>query len=315
MTSPAQTPDRTGVMVVGSISVDLTTFSSRFPTPGETITGDDFTTVLGGKGANQASAAALAGAAVHLVGAVGTDVFGDFALEGLQRLGVLTERVVRSEGATGVAHIRVDGAGENDIVIVPLANGRVEEQRVDAAFAELAGVCGVLLTQLETTWAITERAIRSGRRAGMIVILDPAPAVQLDDAIWADVDIVTPNETEASVLTGIRVVDEESAARAGRYFTDRGAGHALITLGADGALLVSPSGVTRYAPIRVTAVDTTAAGDAFAGCLGAALAEGLPLDAAIPRAIAAGALAVTKRGASPSLPTREEVDTLLATVR
>jgi ribokinase len=302
-----------GVLIVGSITADLTTFSKRLPARGETVLGEDFTLVLGGKGANQAVAAGLAGGNAQMVACVGTDLFSGLVTTGLRAAGVNIDHVRAVDGPTGIAHIRVDDSGENDIVMVPLANSSLSEAQIDAAFTDLGPSSRVLLTQLEIPWALTQHAIRRGHESGLIVVLDPAPAAVLDESIWPLVDIVTPNETEASILTGIGVHDRESAVRAGRWFTDRGARYALITMAAAGAVLVSADEATAFASIPVTAVDTTAAGDAFAGYLGAALALGLELPDAINRAIAAGALAVTKRGASPSLPRRADVDALLET--
>jgi ribokinase len=312
--APTPTLERPGsVLVVGSVAADLTVFSHRLPAPGETVLGEDFTLVLGGKGANQAVAAALADGRAVMVACVGEDPFAELVLTGLTEAGVVVDHVQRVAGSTGIAHIRVDDSGENDIVVVPLANAMLTEERVDAAFDAVLDSARVLLTQLEIPLASSIHAMRRARDAGLVVVLDPAPAAPLDDAVWPLVDIVTPNETEAGILTGIRVTDAESAVTAGRFFTDRGAGAALITLGSAGAVLVTADGETRFDPIPVRAVDTTAAGDAFAGSLGAALARGLDLASAVERAIAAGALAVTRRGASSSLPTAAEVDALLAT--
>jgi ribokinase len=309
--SSAPTPG--GVLIVGSITADLTTFSSRLPARGETILGDDFTLVLGGKGANQAVAAGLAGGNARMVGCVGTDLFSDLVTGGLRDAGVNIDHVRAVPGPTGIAHIRVDDSGENDIVMVPLANSSLSEEQIDTAFAEIGAESRVLLTQLEIPWALTQYAIRKAQNAGLTVVLDPAPAAALDDSIWPLVDIVTPNETEASILTGIPVTDEASAIEAGRWFTDRGAASALITMAAAGAVLVTADTVERFDSIPVDAVDTTAAGDAFAGYLGASLADGHDITDAIRRAIAAGALTVTRRGASPSLPHRDDVDALAAT--
>ena len=305
-------PATGGVLIVGSITADLTTFSSRLPARGETILGDDFTLVLGGKGANQAVAAGLAGGNAHMVGCVGTDLFSDLVTGGLRDAGVHIDHLRAMPGPTGIAHIRVDDSGENDIVMVPLANSSLSEEQIDTAFDDLGATCRVLLTQLEIPWALTQYAIRKANAAGLTVVLDPAPAATLDESIWPLVDIVTPNETEASILTGIAVVDEASAIEAGRWFIARGATSALITMAAAGAVLVTEDSVARFDSIRVDAVDTTAAGDAFAGYLGASLADGYDVTDAIRRAIAAGALAVTRRGASPSLPHRDEVDALAA---
>jgi ribokinase len=301
-----------GVVIVGSITADVTTFSDRLPARGETVLGTDLTLVLGGKGANQAVAAARAGAHAYLVGCVGDDVFGPLVTDGLRENGVDLADVHVIEGPTGVAHIRVDATGENDIVIVPLANASLSEDHVDSAIESLAGRASVLLTQLEIPSAITVHAIGAAHAAGLTVVLDPAPALPLGDEIWQLVDIVTPNESEASRYTGIPVVDFDSAIAAGRWFCSRGARNAIITLASLGAVLVTESKVVRFAAYPIKAVDTTAAGDAFAGYLGAALARGLELESAISLAMAAGALAVTKRGASPSLPMATDVERFLA---
>lgn len=301
----------TGVLVVGSITADVTAFSRRLPNRGETVLGDDFTLVLGGKGANQAVAAARAGAPTWMVGCVGRDPFGDIVLDGLRSHGVTVSEIRTVDGRTGVAHIRVDASGENDIVITPLANADLDERMVDDGIAATGGQAGVLLLQLEIRAEITCHAAQAGARAGLIVVLDPAPAQALQDEIWRDVDIVTPNETEAGALTGIEVTDLDSAARAGAWFLDRGVGHALITLGASGVLSVTAERTRHFPAFPVTPVDTTAAGDAFTGSLGAAIAAGLDIGTAIQRGTAAGALATTRPGASPSLPDRRSVDALV----
>ena len=304
--------DRAGVLVVGSVTVDLTTFSARRPARGETVLGDDFSLVLGGKGANQAVAAGRAGAAVTMVACVGSDVFRDIAVSALVEAGVDTAFVRTVEGPTGIAHIRVDASGENDIVMVPLANGRLDEELVDEAIAARAASCSVLLTQLETPLLLMRHTLAVARDAGLTTILDPAPAQPVDDGIWPLVDVVTPNETEAEILTGIAVTDDATAGEAGRWFVERGVRHAIVTRAASGVTVVSAASVAHHPAIAVRSVDTTAAGDAFAGHLGAALAAGATLDDAVRRSVAAGAIAVTRRGASPSLPTRSEVDDLLA---
>ncbi|MGW9030054.1 ribokinase [Streptomyces sp. NPDC055722] len=304
---------RTGVLVVGSITADVTAFSRRLPQRGETVLGDDVTLVLGGKGANQAVAAARAGAHTWMVGCVGQDLFGDIALEGLRAHGVQTSEIRTVEGRTGVAHIRVDASGENDIVITPLANAALTPDMVDASIAETRDRTRVMLLQLEVPAEVTRHAARAGADAGFIVVLDPAPAQPLPDDIWAYVDIVTPNESEATALTGIAVDGAEAAERAGRWFLERGVSHALITLGGAGAISVTAEAVRHVPAFPVTPVDTTAAGDAFTGALGAALAAGLDTDAAVRRAMAAGALATTRPGASPSIPDLAAVRALLAT--
>ncbi len=315
MTTPATSPTKThrGVLVVGSVNVDLTTFSDRLPAPGETITGREFTVVLGGKGANQVVAAGLAGAPASMVGCVGRDEFGELATESLRAAGVDLTHLRRLETRTGIAHIRVDAAGENNIVVVPLANDELDIPQIDEAFAACDATHAVLLTQLETPYRLTLHTLRRARAAGMITILDPAPARELDPAIWPQVSVVTPNETEAELLTGITVRDDESAAAAGRWFIERGAAHAVITRAGQGSTIVDAEGVRHVPAIPVTPLDTTAAGDAFSGYLGARIAAGDDIVAAVRVATAAGALTVTRAGASPSLPAAAEVEALLAT--
>ncbi|MBE3014469.1 ribokinase [Microbispora sp. NEAU-D428] len=303
-----------GVVVVGSISADVTAFTRRLPRRGETVLGDDVTLVLGGKGANQAVAAARAGAPTWLVGCVGTDPFGEIVSSALRSHGVaLTE--VRSVGnRTGVAHIRVDASGENDIVMTPLANADLSAEMVDESIRAVRDRASVLLLQLEIPAEVACHAAEAGARAGLTVVLDPAPAQPLPERVWPHVAVVTPNESEAAALTGVEVVDVASAEQAAAWFLDRGVGHALITLGSAGALSVTPERTRHFPAYPVTPVDTTAAGDAFTGSLGAALAAGLDTATAIRRGMAAGALATTLPGASPSLPDRKAVDELLDAV-
>lgn len=303
---------RSGVVVVGSVTVDLTTFSERLPAPGETILGKDFSMVLGGKGANQAVAAGRAGAPVSFVACIGSDLFGDMITAQLTEARVDISRMRTVPGPSGIAHIRVDASAQNDIVMVPLANASLNALQVDTALGALADTCSVMLTQLETPLALTRHSVRTARAHRMRVILDPAPAATLPDELWADIDIVTPNETEATLLTGIKVHDVASARQAATWFLDRGVGAPIITLAEAGALVTTKAGSQLIAPFPVTPVDTTAAGDAFAGYLGSALAAGNNLTEGVRLASAAGALAVTRRGASPSLPWRADVDALLA---
>ena len=300
------------VIVVGSITADATAFSRRLPMPGETVIGDSFTLVLGGKGANQALAAARAGAAATMIGCVGDDLFRDLVLDGLRDGDVDTHGVTSVAGPTGVAHIRVDVAtGQNDIVIVPLANSSLTPELAERQLRAVASKGDVLLLQLETPLETALRAAAIGRELGMTVVLDPAPAATLPDEIWSFIDVVTPNESEASVLTGIAVRDLDTAVLAGQWFLDRGVHKALITLGEKGVVEVNETGVLSRPAIAVDVVDTTAAGDAFAGNLGAGLANGLAWDESLERGIHAGALAVTVAGASTSLPTAQAVDAFI----
>jgi len=309
--TPAHPEDCTGVVIVGSVTADVTTFSGRLPARGETILGDEFTLMLGGKGANQAVAAGRSGARTSFVGCVGDDLFHDLVVDGLTAAGVDLTHLRTVPGPTGVAHIRVDASAQNDIVMVPLANAALSAAQIDDALAALAPTTSVLLTQLETPSALTAHITARGREHGMTVILDPAPAAELDAEIWRSIDIVTPNETEATLISGIEVTDAASAERAGRWFLAQGVGAAVITLAGQGSCVVTAEGASVIPPFPVDAVDTTAAGDAYAGYLGAALASGSTLADAVRLATAAGALAVTKQGASPSLPHRADVDAFL----
>jgi ribokinase len=304
---------RDGVLVVGSITADVTAFSKRLPKRGETVLGDDFTLFLGGKGANQAVAAARSGAPTWMVGCVGEDPFRDIVLDGLTGHGVRTGEIRTVPDRTGVAHIRVDATGENDIVITPLANYALTPRMVDESIAATAGEVGVLLLQLEVRAQVTCHAAEAGAAAGLTVVLDPAPAQPLPPQVWRHVAVVTPNESEAAALTGIEVSDVESARAAGRWFVDRGVRHALVTLGGGGAVHVTGRTSRHFPAFPVTPVDTTAAGDAFTGALGAALAAGRDIEAAVRHGMAAGALATTRPGASPSLPSGAEVAALLGT--
>jgi ribokinase len=300
-----------GVVVVGSITADVTAFAERLPRPGETVLGHAFTLVLGGKGANQAVAAAHFGAPTWMVGCVGNDPFARITTDGLRQHGVNTAHLRNVARPTGVAHIRVEASGQNDIVITPLANAELGEDDVDRALDALRGKARVMLLQLEVRAEITAYAARAGHRAGLTVVLDPAPAVDVAEEIWRDVDLVTPNETEASLITGIDVSDPRTAYQAAQWFLDHGTTNVIVTLGATGAVLASASEREFFEPVVVEAVDSTAAGDAFTGTLGAALATGATLAEGIRYGMAAGALAVTKPGASPSLPQREDVLAML----
>ena len=308
--------DRSGVAVVGSINVDLAAFGSPLPRPGETVIGSDFSLVLGGKGANQAIAAARAGAPTYMIGAVGEDMFHDLTLTTLAAEGVDVSGIRITDGATGIAHIRVDTAtAQNDILIIPNANPRLNPDDVAASLTKLRGRVSVVLMQLEIPLSVVERVAEVCQALELRLVLDPAPAQPLPPAVWRGVWVVKPNELEAEVLTGIAVTDLNSAELAARWFRDSGAATAMITRGDRGALVIGPDGVEDYPAFPATPVDTTAAGDAFTGAFGASLARGASLRDAVQRGLAAGALAVTVRGASPSLPTAAAIDSFLAARR
>jgi ribokinase len=308
--------DRSGVAVVGSINADLAAFGSPLPRPGETVIGTEFSLVLGGKGANQAIAAARAGAPTYMIGAVGDDLFSDLTLGALADEGVEVTAVRIMDGSTGIAHIRVDAlSAQNDIMIIPNANHRLSPDDVEGSLRALRDYVSVVLVQLEIPLTVVQRVAEVCHDCGLRLVLDPAPAQPMPPEVWRGVSMVTPNELEAEVLTGIAVTDRSSAELAARWFLDHGVAIAVITRGEDGALVIGPDGIEEYPAFPATPVDTTAAGDAFAGALGASLARDASLTEALRRGLAAGALAVSVRGASPSLPTAEAVDALLTSQR
>ncbi|MBN1979771.1 MAG: ribokinase [Anaerolineae bacterium] len=297
------------VAVVGSLNMDLIARAPRIPQPGETILGGDFCTAPGGKGANQAVAAARLGAQVSMVGRVGSDAFAQTLLASLAAAGVDHRHVIQdAQAATGVALIVVDDRGQNSIVVAPGANARLSPADVDAARAAIAAA-GVLLLQLESPLEAVARAAELAHAHGVTVVLNPAPARKLPTALLALVDVLVPNESETAILAGLPDgVQVEAQAMA---LLDLGVGAALLTLGERGALLAQPGSIEHVPAFRVTPVDTTAAGDAFVGGFAAALAEGRSPVEAVRWGCAAGALATTKLGAQPSLPTRQEVEALL----
>lgn len=295
-----------GVLVIGSLTVDLTSVSEGLPAPGETVLGTGFTRVAGGKGGNQAIASARMGASTWMLGRVGEDDLSKVVLDTLDMAHVSTTLIESTPGAqTGIAHIRVDAAGENNIVMVPLANATLEPRNVDEAMDAVHGRVNVLLTQFEIPVETAVYALASGRAAGMITVLDPAPVPRdgIPAKTYRDVDFITPNENEASLLTGVRVCDPQSAVVAGRILVDRGCGAAVVTLGSQGVVIVDSEGRAQHSEShRVEVIDSTAAGDAFAGALGSRLAVGDTVWEAVAWANAAGGLAATVMGASSSIP-------------
>jgi ribokinase len=299
------------VTVVGSLNIDLVARASHVPQPGETIIGGDFRIVPGGKGANQAVAAARLGAQVSMVGRVGSDTFVGPLLDNLGAAGVDCTFVTRDpEAATGVALIVVDDAGENSIVVVLGANMRLSPADVDAAEAAIA-TADVLLLQLESPLETVGRAAEVARAHGVKVLLNPAPARPAPAALLSVVDVLIPNERETSLLTGMPVRDQTEAEAAATKLRAAGVGTVILTLGDQGALLAHQEQRVLFPAFNVTSVDTTAAGDAFVGGFAVALAEGRALSEAVRWGNAAGALAATQLGAQPSLPTRQALEMLL----
>ena len=286
----------------------------RLPRAGETVLGGNFRQVAGGKGANQAVAAVRVGGMVAMVGCVGDDQLGRDAIEALRGDGVEVSQIHRlSEAASGVALIVVDADGQNSIAVAPGANGHLTPAMVRQA-APLLVAAKVVLVQLEVPLdTVVETAIIASDH-GARVVLDPAPAQPLPDVLWKRLAVITPNVSEAAALTGHAIHDQADAQVAAAVLLERGVDSAIVTLGADGVLVATRQTQTVIAGLEVEAVDTTAAGDTFAGALATRLAEGADLVDASRFANAAAAVAVTRMGAEPSVPTRDEVVRMLASV-
>jgi ribokinase len=302
---------RRSIVVVGSSNTDMMVRLPRIPRPGETLLGGEFLTAAGGKGANQAVAAARAGGGVRFVARLGRDAFGDQALAGFRREGIDTRCVFRDASApSGIALIFVGGDGENSIAVASGANARLTPR--DVRKAELL-ICSaaVLVAQLESPLAAVQAAAEIAASAVVPFILNPAPARPLPDALLRLVSVLTPNETEAEALTGIKVSDSAGAARACERLRARGVGTVILTLGRRGAFLADAQGQRLIPGFRVKAVDTTAAGDVFNGALAVALAEGKTAADGVRFAHAAAALSVTRLGAQPSAPTRRQIAAML----
>jgi len=299
--------NRARIVVVGSSNTDMVVKAERIPVPGETVTGGQFVMAAGGKGANQAVAAARLGAEVTFVARIGRDMLGDQAVEGYEKEGIVTDWIIRDpERHTGVALIMVDQQGENLIAVASGANHALTPADVERAAERIRAADAVML-QLETPMDTVQFTAQLAADAGVPVILDPAPAAPLDRSLIERVTYLTPNESEAERLTGLPVQDEASAREAAARLLQSGARHVIVTLGSQGALVAGPDGATLIAGYPVEARDSTAAGDAFNGGLAAALATGLSLEEAVRRANLVGALSVTRMGAQPSLPTEEQL--------
>ncbi len=299
------------LVVVGSLNMDLVVRAPHLPLPGETILGRDFLTAPGGKGANQTVAAAKLGATVRMIGRVGGDDFGRALRANLRAAGADDTYVSTEDStATGIAIIEVEDSGQNTIVVAPGANAHVTRADVDAARSIIASSKAVI-AQLEIPLDTVLHVLNVARAAKVLTILNPAPAQPLSTEILSLVDLLIPNETEAAQLTGIEVSDDASAEQAARQLRERGARTVVITLGERGSLVLDERGTRRSPSFKIKAIDTTAAGDAFVGALATAYATHGDIEVALREANAAGALAATKLGAQPSLPTRAELDDFL----
>ena len=296
------------VVVVGSFNMDLVVKAERRSQTGETLMGEEFGMFIGGKGSNQAIAAARLGTDVTMIGRLGTDLFGDTLMAAHAEESICTDYVIRdTEVGTGIASISIDADGDNSIVLVPQANMRLTVADIERASESIAAA-DVLLLQLEVPIAASQRAAEIAKSNGATVVLNPAPAQELPDDFLAQVDILTPNEVETESLSGVKVSTAVDAERAAKVLLDKGLSAVILTLGERGALLLTPD-LTRQVPAyTVEVVDTTAAGDAFCGALATGLAWGENLVDAVTFANAAGALAVTVLGAAPSMPTAAQVE-------
>lgn len=300
------------LVVLGSVNADHVLQVPSFPRPGETLHGRNYQVIPGGKGANQAVAAARLNADTGFIACVGDDAFGinireNFKMDRINIAGVKME----PNCPTGIAMIQVSDSGENSICISAEANAKLTAEAIESDLERIRGA-RFLLMQLETPMCGIEKAASVAKSAATNVILNPAPARELSDQLLACVDVITPNETEAEVLTGITVTDDESAQEAANALHRKGIEIVLITLGAKGVWLSENGRGELISGFKVDATDTTAAGDTFNGALVTGLLEDLPLKSAIKFAHAAAAISVTRFGAQTSIPTRAEVDAFLA---
>jgi len=299
------------IVVIGSSNTDMVVRTSRIPRPGETIMGGTFMMNPGGKGANQAVAAARLGGNVTFVARTGDDIFGDRSMANYREAGINTGSIFRDKNQpSGVALICVDDSAENSIVVSPGANAGLNIRDIETVRKELESA-NYLLMQLEILMETVEYAARIASEAGVKVILNPAPATQLQEELLKNVYLITPNETEAELLTGIAIHNLDDAKLAADKLIDMGVENVIITLGSSGALIRDANGFTKQEGRKVEAVDTTAAGDVFNGALCVALTEGMDIREAVRFATVAASISVTRMGAQCSVPTRNEVDALL----
>ncbi|HQI27321.1 MAG TPA: ribokinase [Sedimentisphaerales bacterium] len=300
------------IVVVGSSNMDLVVKAARIPAPGETILGGEFLMVAGGKGANQAVAAAKLGAKVFFVARLGNDLFGRKSLDNFRLEGLDTTYVsLTSDAPSGVALIAVDHAGNNAIVVAPGANARLSPDDVRRAEDRIRSA-GAVVAQLEVPMATVQCVAEIAHDAGVPFLLNPAPAQWLSPSSLKAVSVLTPNESEARILTGVEVVDANSARKAAEMLLSTGVKSVIVTLGSKGFLLAEGNSTELVPAMEVRAVDTTAAGDAFTGSLAVGLAQGQSLREAALFANHVAAFSVTRLGAQPSMPTRSELEEFIS---
>ena len=295
------------IVVIGSTNTDMVIKTGHLPTPGETILGGEFLMNPGGKGANQAVAASRLGGDVAFISKTGNDIFGEQSVENLRRESVNTENmIVDQENPSGVALITVDSKAENCIVVAPGSNMALKPDDIDKAIKQI-GMAEIVLLQLEIPIETVEYAARIAYRNKKKVVLNPAPAQKLSDSILKTIHILTPNETEAEILTGVKVTNTDTAEKAAQILKKKGVEIIIITMGANGAFIHTDSLSELIPAPEVKAVDTTAAGDTFNGALAVAVSEGFNIREAVQFANKAASIAVTRLGAQASTPYRSEV--------
>ena len=301
------TTPRKPIVVVGSVTMDMVTCTPQIPRTGQTVIGTSFATTPGGKGANQAVAAARLGYPVQFIGHVGDDVYGPNLIQNLQTAGVDTSFLTPVPGSSGLAPIYLADNGQNAIVVVPGANGKVEPAYVDQHIDVIRNA-GMVLCQLELPMATTEHTIALCAELGVPVMLDPAPAAALSNSVWKQVSWFTPNETEAAFYLD----NSSSPESVAQHLLDRGLASVALKRGSEGAYIATSDGRSGWAkPYSVNAIDTVAAGDCFNGAFAVAILEGNDPLSAARFACAASAISVTRRGAQASMPTRADVDLFL----
>jgi len=297
-----------GVLVVGSANMDLVASIKTFPKPGETIFGQDFAMHPGGKGANQAVCCAKLGGRIEFVGKMGKDVYRDKLVESMSSAGVGLEHLMTDPNtSTGIALILVDEGGENEIVVISGSNMKLIPSDIENK-KDVFKTVSLVLLQLEIPLETVHRAVEIGREAGIVTVLNPAPARELPGTLLRQLDFLTPNETEAEILTGIPVTDTSSAEKAAAALLKRGVKNVIITLGERGCLWMQANGSRVFPVKKVDAVDSTAAGDAFNGALAFSLASGHDVERAIEFANRVAAFSVTKAGAQSSMPTMQDIE-------
>lgn len=299
--------DEKRILIVGSSNTDMVIKTQKFPSPGETILGGQFLMNAGGKRANQAVAAARSGGKVTYIGKIGNDIFGRQAVQQLKEEGINVDFVsVDEENPSGVALITVDSKGENSIVVAPGSNGTLSPDDFDKA-SHLLDESSFVLLQLEIPLATVEHIAEMAARKHKKVVLNPAPAAKLSDQLLRNISIITPNESEAELLTGIKVTDEPSALKAATLLHEKGIETVIITMGSAGAFLLNGGQYEIISAPKVEPVDTTAAGDTFNGALVVAMSEGKTMQQSIAFANKAAAISVTRIGAQSSVPYRKEI--------